>query len=90
LWNKSIADTGSFEGFDRAHPPHTTLFILTAIYMQFIDYLRDTRAELRHVSWPTTKQTINYTIIVLLISIGTGIFLGVIDFGFAQVLKRFI
>ena len=60
------------------------------ITMQFIDYLRDTRAELRHVSWPTTKQTINYTIIVLTISIGTGIFLGVVDFGFAQVLKRFI
>jgi preprotein translocase subunit SecE len=58
--------------------------------MIFIDYLRDTKAELRHVSWPTKKQTLNYTIIVLLISIGTGIFLGVIDFGFAQVLKRFI
>jgi preprotein translocase subunit SecE len=58
--------------------------------MQFIDYLRDTKAELRHVSWPTKKQTINYTIIVLVISIATGVFLGVLDFGFAQILKRFI
>jgi preprotein translocase subunit SecE len=58
--------------------------------MQFIDYLRDTKAELRHVSWPTKQQTLNYTVIVLVISIGTGIFLGVIDFGFAQVLKRFV
>jgi preprotein translocase subunit SecE len=58
--------------------------------MQFIDYLRDTKAELRHVSWPTKQQTLNYTVIVLVISIGTGIFLGIIDFGFAQVLKRFI
>lgn len=58
--------------------------------MQFIDYLRDTKAELRHVSWPTKKQAINYTVIVLVISIGTGIFLGVLDFGFAQILKRFI
>lgn len=58
--------------------------------MQFIDYLRDTKAELRHVSWPTKKQAINYTIIVLIISIGTGVFLGVLDFGFAQILKRFI
>ena len=58
--------------------------------MQFIDYLRDTKAELRHVSWPTKRQAINYTVIVLVISIGTGIFLGVLDFGFAQVLKRFI
>jgi preprotein translocase subunit SecE len=58
--------------------------------MQFIDYLRDTKAELRHVSWPTKQQTLNYTVIVLVISIGTGIFLGIIDFGFAQVLKRFV
>lgn len=58
--------------------------------MQFIDYLRDTKAELRHVSWPTKRQAINYTIIVLVISIGTGIFLGVLDFGLAQILKRFI
>lgn len=58
--------------------------------MQFIDYLRDTKAELRHVSWPTKRQAINYTVIVLVISIGTGIFLGVLDFGFAQILKRFI
>lgn len=58
--------------------------------MQFIDYLKDTKAELRHVSWPTKKQAINYTIIVVIISIGTGIFLGVLDFGFAQILKRFI
>ena len=63
---------------------------INSIYMQFIDYLRDTKAELRHVSWPTKRQTINYTIIVLVISIGTGVFLGILDFGFAAILKRFI
>ena len=58
--------------------------------MGFIDYLRDTRAELRHVSWPSRKQTINYTIIVLIISIGTGLFLGFLDFVFSAVLKHFV
>lgn len=58
--------------------------------MQFIDYLKDTRAEMRHVSWPTRSQAINYTIIVLLVSIGTGLFLGLLDFTFGQVLKHFI
>ena len=58
--------------------------------MGLINYLRDTRAELRHVSWPTRAQAINYTIIVVLISIGTGIFLGVLDFGFSRLLERFI
>ena len=58
--------------------------------MSVIDYLRDTRAELRHVTWPSRQQAINYTIIVLLISIGTGLFLGLLDFVFAKVLARFI
>lgn len=58
--------------------------------MSFIDYLRDTKGELRHVTWPTRRQTINYTIIVLLISIGTGIFLGVLDYLFGQGLQFFI
>ena len=58
--------------------------------MGFIDYLRDTRGELRHVSWPSRKQTINYTIIVLIISIGTGLFLGLLDFLFSSGLKNFI
>ena len=55
-----------------------------------INYLRDVRAELRHVSWPTRSQAINYTIIVLIISVATGLFLGMLDFTFSMVLKRFI
>jgi preprotein translocase subunit SecE len=58
--------------------------------MGFIDYLRDTRGELKHVSWPSRTQTINYTIIVLVISVGTGLFLGFLDFVFSLVLKHFI
>lgn len=58
--------------------------------MGFIDYLRDTRGELKHVSWPSRSQTINYTIIVLAISIITGLFLGLLDFMFGLGLKNFI
>ena len=58
--------------------------------MFLIDYLRDTKAELRHVTWPTRKEAISYTIIVLVISISTGLFLGLLDFLFAKGLVRFI
>ena len=30
------------------------------------DFIRDVRAELRRVAWPTRAQTINYTIVVLI------------------------
>lgn len=58
--------------------------------MGLINYLRETKAELRHVTWPTRQQAINYTIIVLAISIGTGLFLGLLDYLFAQGLERII
>lgn len=58
--------------------------------MGFIDYLKDTRAELRHVSWPTRQQAIAYTIIVLGLSIIVGLFLGLLDFTFAKGLGKII
>ena len=58
--------------------------------MKFINYLRDTRAELRHVTWPTKNEAINYTIIVIAISVGTGLFLGLLDFVFAKGIARLI
>ena len=58
--------------------------------MSMKDYLRDVHGELRHVSWPSKSQTVNYTIVVLVISIGTGVFLGLLDYAFSHVLARFI
>lgn len=54
------------------------------------DYLKDTRAELKHVSWPTRRQVISYTIVVIAISIITSLYLGLFDFLFSFVLERII
>ncbi len=66
------------------------LKVLNTTRMILIDYLKDTKAEMRHVTWPTRQQAISYTLIVLAISIGTGLFLGLLDFGFAKIIARFI
>lgn len=58
--------------------------------MGLFDYLRDVRGELRHVSWPTRSQTVNYTIIVVAISIITGLFLGLLDYLFGGALKQIL
>lgn len=58
--------------------------------MSFINYLKDTRAEMRHVSWPTKNQVINYTLLVLVLSVLTGVLLGLFDLGFASGLKTII
>ena len=57
---------------------------------KFINYLKDTRAELTHVSWPTQKQTIVYTATVILVSVFVSLFLGVFDFLFSRGLTFFI
>ena len=55
-----------------------------------INYLRDTRGELKHVSWPTQRQTVMYTLLVILVSIVTAIYLGILDFLFVEGLSFII
>lgn len=56
--------------------------------MGFITYLKETRSELKHVSWPTRRQTIVFTTLVILLSIAVAAFLGVFDFLFTYALER--
>jgi len=57
---------------------------------QVTTFLREAKSELLKVNWPTKKQTINYTLIVIGISIAVAIFLGGLDYLFAYILKTFI
>jgi preprotein translocase SecE subunit len=58
--------------------------------MKLTEYLRETRGEMKHVTWPTKTQTVAYTVVVILISIAVGYGLGAFDFGFTFLLKTFI
>lgn len=58
--------------------------------MSFIQYLKDTQGELRHVAWPTRLQTIVYTILVAIISIAVSLYLGLFDYLFTTGLARFL
>jgi len=58
--------------------------------MSFIQYLKDTRAELHHVAWPTQKQTIIYTILVSGISVFVAAYLGFFDYIFTSSISRYL
>lgn len=45
---------------------------------------------MRHVTWPTRQEAVSYTLIVISISIGTGLFLGLLDFVFSSGIKQFM
>jgi preprotein translocase subunit SecE len=45
-------------------------------------------SELRKVTWPTRQETVNLTIVVLVVAAVLGIFLGGVDYGFNWILER--
>ncbi len=55
-----------------------------------IQFIREAKAELTKVNWPTKQQTINYTLIVIGVSIAVALFLGSLDYIFSAILKKFI
>jgi len=57
---------------------------------RFIQYLKDTRGEMKHVSWPTQKQTVIFTILVIIISVVVALFLGAFDYLFTGLLNQVI
>ena len=49
-----------------------------------IRFFGEVVSELRRVTWPTREETTRLTILVLVVSVAIGIFLGVIDIAFAR------
>lgn len=45
---------------------------------------------MKHVSWPTRKQAILYTAVVIIISLATSAYLGFFDYVFSSILKLVI
>ena len=48
---------------------------------KIINFFRDVLAELRKVVWPTRRDTIRYTITVILFSLAVAFILGAADYG---------
>ena len=54
------------------------------------NYIKETKSELKHVSWPTKDQTINFTLIVIGLSLLIGLLLGLFDSVFSFLLQALI
>ena len=57
---------------------------------KFVEYLKETKTELKHVIWPSRSQTIYYTLIVIVLSVAVAYYLGIFDFIFSQILRKII
>lgn len=55
-----------------------------------VQYVQDTRAELRKVVWPTREEAINLTGVVLLVTLVMTIILGGMDLAFGQIVNAIL
>ena len=56
----------------------------------FLSYLGNVRAELRHVVWPKPRTAALHTGLILLISAFAGVFIGLLDYGLTSLVGAII
>ena len=53
-------------------------------------FLKEVKVEMKKVNWPTKKETLRYTLIVIGVSLVVALYLGGIDAIFTSLLNRFV
>lgn len=57
--------------------------------MNILNFLREVKGEMKHMNWPTRKQTITYTLLVIVVSIFVSAYVGVFDHLFTLGIEQF-
>ena len=57
------------------------------IFTQTARFLREVKIELKKVTWPTRKQTIGSTAVVIALVMLISLFLGFVDFGISSLIR---
>ncbi len=58
--------------------------------MSLITYFKDTKNEMKHVTWPTPRQTVVFTVSVIVMSLFVALFLGFFDYIFSEYVIKYI
>jgi preprotein translocase subunit SecE len=58
--------------------------------MKLAEYIKETRGEMKHVNWPTKSQAVNYTLLVVVLSVVTAAILAIADFVFSTGVEKVI
>jgi preprotein translocase subunit SecE len=52
-----------------------------------VNYLKEVRSELAKVVWPKRSEVIKLTLMVILISLAVGLYVGALDLAFTKLLE---
>ena len=50
-------------------------------------FLKEAKVELKKVTWPTPKQTLASTSVVIIVVVIVSLFLGIVDFGISKIIR---
>ncbi|MBE6788826.1 MAG: preprotein translocase subunit SecE [Ruminococcaceae bacterium] len=56
----------------------------------FLKFFRDLKGEFKKIVWPSKKQIINNTVIVIAAILVVGVFIWLVDLGLAELVKLFL
>ncbi len=54
---------------------------------KILQFLREVKVELKKVTWPSRKQTIGSTVVVIVLVIIISLFLGIVDIGLSSLIR---
>ncbi|HET6461190.1 MAG TPA: preprotein translocase subunit SecE [Syntrophales bacterium] len=54
---------------------------------KIVNFLKEAKIELKKVTWPTPRQTLASTSVVIIVVIIVSIFLGIVDFGLSKAIR---
>lgn len=57
---------------------------------KILTFLKEVRIELAKVSWPTNKQIVLYTVVVIGVSLFLALILGVLDIFYEFLVNKFV
>lgn len=56
----------------------------------FVKFFRDLKGEFKKIVWPSKKQIINNTIVVIAAILVVGVFIWLVDLGLAKLVQLFL
>jgi preprotein translocase subunit SecE len=63
---------------------------MPAVVERVTTYLREVRVELTRVNWPTRRELVSMTIVVVVVLLALSVYLGLFDYIYTVVVKRWL
>ncbi len=84
---KRITTPKKRSGFSEAVEKNSFFLKISQIITKISQFFREVKIELKKVTWPTRKQTVSSTIVVIVLVFIISLFLGLVDFGLSSIIR---